>query len=220
MKFIDLAFRLGVIFAIFGFLWGILNMILNLLRGGKTQSVFEEYLLKTVQYFLLVDVTFLFCVSGHDSSILMPKELMLTGLILLLYFTGKLQKRQRKSALFEAVGNSIPQFRTSFNLKAEIIVISLSLVLFTLFIIYPSWSENVISTWFYDSILNIEDTPVFGFIFKVIGFFFLLGILTKLINGIAFLITGAPLLTVRSELSNQKNQKDDENKFDDYEEMK
>src|SRR5215217_3518452 len=53
VEFLNLAFSLGVVFAIFGFLWGILNMILTLLRGARPKTIGEEYLLKMVQYFFL-----------------------------------------------------------------------------------------------------------------------------------------------------------------------
>lgn len=217
MKFIDLAFRLGVVFAIFGFIWGILNMLLTLLRGGRTKTVFEEYLLKSVQYFFLVNVTFLFCVQKENSSILMPNELILAGLILILYFTGKLQNRQNRSAIFKMAGNPMPAISTMFNVKAEIVVITFSILFFTAFVFFPDYAQNPISIWFYDSILDIESTPIFGFIFKVIGFFVLLSILFKLLNGFSYLLSGAPLIKVNRQF--QSRNKNDDNKFDDFEEI-
>ena len=220
VKFIDLAFHLGVVFAIFGFLWGILNLGLTLLRGGKTKSVLEEYSLKMVQYFFLVNVTFLFCVQKEDATILLPNELVLAGLILILYFTGKLQNRQSRSAFFQMAGNNLPQMGTQFNLKAEIIVITLSILFFTGFVFFPTYAQNPISNWFFESILNIENTPVFGFIFKVIGFFVLLSILFKLINGFSYMLSGAPLISVNRRFeSRDPNKKDDNDKFDDFEEV-
>lgn len=219
VKFIDLAFHLGVVFAIFGFLWGILNLILTLLRGGRTKSVLEEYILKMVQYFFLVNVTFLFCVQKEDGTTLLPNELILAGLILILYFTGKLQNRQSRSALFKMAGNNIPQMTSLFNLRAEIIVITLSILFFTAFVFFPAYAQNPISTWFYESILNIEDTPVFGFIFKVIGFFVLLGILVKLLNGFSYMLSGAPLISVNRQFQSGNGKDKDDNKFDDFEEI-
>lgn len=220
VKFIDLAFRLGVVFAIFGFLWGILNLVLTLLRGGRTKSTVEEYSLKMIQYFFLVDVTFLFCVQKEDATVLLPNELILAGLILILYFTGKLQNRQSRSALFQMAGNNLPQFGSQFNLRAEIIVITLSILFFTGFVFFPVYAQNPVSNWFYESILNIEDTPVFGFIFKVIGFFVLMGILVKLVNGFSFMFSGAPLISVNRQFQQGgDSKKKDDDKFDDFEEI-
>jgi hypothetical protein len=217
VKFIDLAFRLGVVFAIFGFIWGTLSLLLTLVRGGRTKTVLEEYLLKSVQYFFLVNVTFLFCVQKEDSSILMPNELILAGLILIIYFTGKLQNRQNRSAIFKMAGNPMPAISTMFNVKAEIIVITFSILFFTAFVFFPDYAQNPFSLWFYNSILDIESTPIFGFMFKVIGFFVLTSILFKLLNGFSYLLSGAPLVKVNRQF--QSRNKNDDNKFDDFEEL-
>ena len=185
VDFLNLAFRLGVVFAIFSFLWGILNMILNLIRGQKPQSVWEEYGLKIVQYFLLVNVVFLFSVQKHDTTVILPNELMTVALILILYFSGKLQKQKRRSGIIESMGTNMPKFQTNFNLRAEVVVISLSILFFTAFIFFPEYAINPIGNWFYTSILEIESLPVLGFIFKIIGFFVLMSILMKIINGFA-----------------------------------
>lgn len=219
VKFLDLAFRLGVVFAIFGFLWGILNFFLKLLRAGRPKTIVEEYLLKFLQYFFLVNVTFLFCVQKNNASILMPQELILAGLILILYFTGKLQNNQNRLMLFQMSGANLQQFQSLFNLRGEIIVITLSMAYFVALIFFPEYAANPISDWFYESILDIETTPVFGFIFKVIGFFVLLGILSKLANGLAFLITGAPLITVNRQFKRTEKDENKEDRFDDFEEL-
>jgi hypothetical protein len=59
-----------------------------------------------------------------------------------------------------------------------------------------------------------------GFIFKVIGFFFLLRILIKIFNGFTFLISGKPFVNVKSGYyAGRKKDKDDDS-FDDFEEIK
>ncbi len=110
----------------------------------------------------------------------------------------------------------LPQFSTIFNLKAEIASIVFAVAVFVFFIFYPVFAQNPISSWFYSSILDIESTPVFGFIFKVIGFFVLLGILMKILNGFTFLLSGRPIASVETEFRSGKSNKDD---FDDFEEV-
>ena len=74
-----------------------------------------------------------------------------------------------------------------------------------------------LSTWpFHDSIINIEDTPVFGFIFKVIGFFFLLSLIFKMVNTFTFLISGGK---VGNQPPNNNGSDSNNNKFDDFEEI-
>lgn len=224
VDFLNLAFRLGVVFAIFSFLWGILNMILNLIRGQKPQSIWEEYGLKIVQYILLVNVVFLFSVQKNDSIVILPNELVTVILILLLYFSGKLQKQKRRSGIIESMGSNMPRFDSNFNLRAEIIVISISILFFIALIFYPEIAVNPIANWFYSSILDIEALPILGFAFKIIGFFVLMSMLLKIVNGFAYLFSGAPLITINSHVgnSNGNGNGSDQNQdnFDDYEEMK
>ena len=58
--------------------------------------------------------------------------------------------------------------------------------------------------------------PILGFIFKVIGFFFLINILIKISNGILFLISGN-LSNKNIHPNSDSSNKNDE--FDDYEEI-
>lgn len=216
MKLIEFAFRLGVIFAIFGFIWGIIQLCLALLRGVRPKSIMEEYSLKFVQYFFLVDVTFLFCVNKQDDSNLLINELIFAGLILILNFVGKLQNKQQRQNMFQISGVSLPKIQNLFNMKAEIGAILFGITIFTAFIFFPTYAQNPISKWFYASIIDIEGTFFFGFIFKIIGFFFLMSIFMKIANGIAFLVSGRPLTRARSI---NKEDKQNDSKFDDFEEL-
>ncbi len=218
MKFIDFAFRLGVVFAVFGFLWGIIRLFIGILRfktGEK--SLVEEYSIKAVQYFFLADVTFLFCLNQNNSSEVLPFELSLGASILTLYFVGKLQNRQKRSVMMQGFGSALKQLQPMFNLKAEIGVITFSLGMFIFYAFNPTYAQNPISNWFYENILGIEKAPFFGYIFKIIGFFVLLGILNKIVNGFFFLISGKPLVTSSTSFGAKKEE--DPNKFDDFEEL-
>lgn len=97
---------------------------------------------------------------------------------------------------------------SKFNSKYEIIIIILSLLVFVGFIFRPDIANNVVAFWFKESILDIESTAIIGFIFKVIGFFFLMSILFKTVNSFQYI----------SESLFTKNQRRDSD-FDDYEEI-
>lgn len=239
MNLINLTFHLGVIFAIFSFIWGILNFLFNLLRGGKVETVWGEYILKALQYLLLVNVVMLSCLD--QNSLLVPSQLILTSLVLLLYFISKFQKRQQKSDMLSSMNEHIqneinnagvnmnlriPGMKSRFNAAIEIIVILFSIALFILLSFYPHYAENTVAVWFYKRIVIFENLPLIGFIFKVVGFFFLLSILFKIVNGIGMLFTGQPFFVVRREFMNRNDfggkdkARKDENDFDDYEEIK
>lgn len=218
MELMNFIFRLGVLFAIYGFIWGIFEIGISLLSAGRKRTVSEEYVIKAVKYIFLVDVTFLFCLDLEKENISIY-NLTMAGFILLVYFMGKLQNKQNQLAMFQMMGNGgIPKTVNNFNIKAEIGVITLALSTFIVFIFLPEFAKNPISIWFHESILNIEDTPIFGFIFKVIGFFFLIGMLVKMLNALMYLLSGKPLVQASSSFQRfDKKKKDDD--FDDFEEL-
>lgn len=216
MELFNFIFRLGVVFAIFGFIWGIIQIGYQLLRMGSQKTIREEYAIKLIKYFFLVDVTFLFCVEEKGLNI---NQLIITALILLTYFIGKLQNQQNKVVMFQMVTNGLPKNDVKFDLKSEITVISFAILFFIGFMFFPQYSKNPISLWFKDSIHSIEEAAVFGFIFKVIGFFFLLSMIMKMINAISLLITGEPLSASAAGFSQKTDKKDNTDRFDDFEEI-
>lgn len=218
---LNFIFRLGVIFAIFGFLWFLINLGVGLIRGNRNKTIQEAYILKFARYLFMVDVTILFCINQSDGELSWNKTII-AGLVLLMYFLGKLQNAQLRSQAFKFYGNAgmglINQFKPIFNLKAEAFVISLSVLIFILLILFPQYAANPISTWFYESIVDIEDTPVFGFIFKVIGFFFVLSIFMRLAQAFTALLAGQSSQNPDDHFGDDNNDNDDD--FDDYEEIK
>ena len=61
MNLLDFIFRLGVVFAIYGFLWGIFELGILMLSAGRKRTLSEIYFIKAIKYIFLADVTFLFC---------------------------------------------------------------------------------------------------------------------------------------------------------------
>ena len=216
MNLLDFIFRLGVVFAIYGFLWGIFELGILMFSAGRKRALGEIYLIKAIKYIFLADVTFLFCIDSSNSNMFVLNQVIFSGIILLTYFIGKLQKSQNRSMFFKIAGANLPQRQTSFNLRAETVVIVIALGVFVAFWFFPQYASNPISKWFHDSIINIEDTPVFGFIFKVIGFFFLLSLIFKMVNTFTFLISGAK---VGNQPPNNNETNNNSDKFDDYEEL-
>ena len=211
MNLLDFIFRLGVVFAIYGFLWGIFEIGFQILIAQRKKSILEMYILKSIKYFFLVDVTFLFCLKSIHSNMIILNQVILSGIILLTYFIGKFKKIQNSKIFFQFHNKNFDQQKQDFNIKYEIILIILSIVIFGLFWFYPSFSLNEISIWFYNSIINIENTPIFGLIFKIIGFFFLLNLIFKMITTISFLLNGGKLYYKKNTFN--------EDKFDDYTEV-
>ena len=104
-----------------------------------------------------------------------------------------------------------------FNRQWELALIIVSAFAFAGLVFYPQISENIISTWFQRSIVDIENTVLIGFVFKVVGFFFLIGLFFKMLNALNYIISGKPMVNVRTGFSTKKESNDDS--FDDFEEI-
>ena len=218
MKFFDLAFRLGVVFGVFGFIWGVIRIIISAFRvNGSEKSLIEEYSIKLIQYFFLTDVTFMFCIQDSNEIQILYSELIVSASLLLMYFIGKLQRRQKSMIVMKGFGATFNGLKPKFDIKAEVGVIIFSLLVFVFFTFKPEFAFNPISKWFYNNIIGIEKAPFFGWIFKIVGFFVLVGILNKLMNGVFFLLSGKPLMTTTFNTSEET--KKDSNDYDDFEEV-
>jgi hypothetical protein len=215
MDLLNLIFKLGVFFSIYGFLWFFIELGLTFLVGGRKRTRFETYLIKGIKYAFLVNVTFLFSVDLNKHQVNFY-NLIPSALVLSTYFVGMLQQKQRRQLFMGQLGKSPAE---GITIKAEIILITLSGILFLGLLWYPQFAENTIALWFQRSILDIESTVIIGFIFKIIGFFFLLGMIFKMLNALNYLIVGKPLFDVKSRFSKINHKKDDAD-FDDFEELK
>ena len=206
MEILTLTFQLGVFFAIYGFLWFFVDMGFMLLNAGKSRSIGETYFFKGIQYIFLVNVIFLFSIDMNSGAIAIA-NLYPIVFILILYFMGKFQKNQKNVMMLSRMGLGSSS-SSKFNPKYEIIVIVLSILAFVGFVFRPDIANNSVAFWFKDSILDIESTAIIGWVFKIIGFFFLMGILLKTINAFQY-------ISERLFARGPKNDSD----YDDYEEI-
>lgn len=206
MEILGLTFQLGVFFAIYGFIWFFIDLGIKIITSGSVKSELSNYIIKGVKYLFLVNVIFLFSVSENNSTI-DSKSLIPIIVILFLYFVGRFQKNQNKNVFLSRMG--VQAQASQFNARYEIVLISLSLMVFIFFVFEPSFAQNNIALWFKVTIIDIETTAIIGFIFKIVGFFFLVDILTKTMNAFQFITAKI----VSSKPSKNQDQ------FDDFEEV-
>ncbi len=220
MQIIELIFKIGVLLAIYGFIWFFINLLISLLSGGRKKSIGEVYFSKGVKSVFLVNVLFLYGMDSSQNGIDWF-NMIISGLILLLYFIGQMQKDQKQAAMMDRFSGMLSVVsKTRFNRKAEIIVVGVAFVVYASLFFFPEFAKNPIALWFYEQVTGLEKTPIIGFIFKLIGFFFLLGILLKITNGIMFLISGKPFMNVSGSFKAGNSRKDNDDEFDNYEEVK
>ncbi len=215
MELINLIFRLGVLFSIYGFLWFFIDLILKMLVGGRTRTIVEVYLIKSIKYLFLVNVTFLFCLDINQQDVTL-KNLLPSAIILLMYFIGKFQQKQKQIRLMGSFGNE--SFNEVFNIRAEIVLITAAIILFISFIYFPQYASNGVANWFRESIIDLETTVLIGFIFKVIGFFFLVGMIIKMVNAVIYILSGQPFIDIQTSINSGKEKRKSDD-FDDFEEV-
>jgi hypothetical protein len=133
-----------------------------------------------------------------------------------MYFIGKFQQKQKQLKIIGTIGQDL--FQDSFNIRAEISLITISIALFISLLYFPQYATNGIAIWFRKSIIDLETTVLIGFIFKIIGFFFLLGMILKMMNGIIYILSGKPFLDIKASIKTEKD-KGKSGDFDHYEEV-
>jgi hypothetical protein len=215
MELINLIFRLGVLFSIYGFLWFFIDLILKMLVGGRTRTIVEVYLIKSIKYLFLVNVTFLFCLDINQQDVTL-KNLLPSAIILLMYFIGKFQQKQKQLRLMGSFGNE--SLNEGFNIRAEIVLITASILLFISFLYFPQYASNGVANWFRESIIDLETTVLIGFIFKIIGFFFLIGMIIKMVNALIYILSGQPFIDIQTSIKSGKEKRKSDD-FDDFEEV-
>ena len=216
MELISLLFRLGVLFAIYGFIWFFIDAFIRLLTSGRKRNKIEYYLIKSAKYLFLVNVLVLFCLNKTKTEITFI-NIAPTLSIFCIYLIGRLQNDERKSMIqlsFFGKQTNNSDAKSNFNRRNEIVLIIGALIAFVVLVFIADYAKNNIAEWFYTSIIDIEETAIIGYIFKFIGVIFLISMILKMIGAISYILNGGPMIDAKSRI---KNKKDDE--FDDYEEV-
>lgn len=186
-----------------------------LLRGGMPLSYPLNLALKTLQFLLISAIAVLFCTDNPNGNL---SQSIITGLVLLMYFIGKVQNMQMRNLLRIQIQGRMVTETEKPKMGLEFGIVALAMAVFTFLLWKPEFAQNNISTWFYSNIIDIEDTPIFGFIFKIVGFFFTITMLMRMVNALGFIFSGRAFQKQKS--TSNYDQNDDPNHFDDYEEIK
>jgi hypothetical protein len=189
-----------------------------LLRGGVPMSYPLSLAFKTVQYLLIADVAIIFCTNNPNGNL---STSITTGLILLMYFIGKVQNMQFKAMMSIQIQGRALTEGVKPKMALEFGIVALAMAVFGFLLWKPEFAENAISSWFYKNIIDIEDTPIFGFIFKVVGFFFTIGMLLRMFYALSMIFSGRAFGRNRDndDRPQSENNNRQDNHFDDYEEV-
>ena len=190
-----------------------------------------SYIFRIIKYFLLVSVTANFIVVNEELMInqrVDTMHLVVGSIVMGLYLLGKLQNRAMMSQLSQ--NPMFSKFIPSIDPKVERFLLIGSLAYFVACLLYPQMVNNGVVNWFTDAIINIYDTPIIGWIFSIIAFFFLISIILRAANVIGRLLNGQSLtdntgmggsfnFRVGGMDFENKRKDEDEDGFTDYEDV-
>jgi hypothetical protein len=206
-------FQLCLILVTFGFLWGIVKFLYSLIRLGSQRSIAESYSIILISYILLIDVVML--LWNNVSNEHREAALWLSGIFISVYFLNQFQGRRFSTQIFKLSFQGKSPNTINYHFPSEIIIMIGSIAFFIFLSFNGNHALNGVSKWFYSSILGIDNAPVFGWIFKLIGAFMLI----MMVGGIPTLLKS--LLTRQNNNSSKSNfhQEQQNDSFDSFEEM-
>jgi len=100
------------------------------------------------------------------------------GVILFLYLFGKLKRTEMKAAISRYFKNTTQPT----NHAIEGALLAAGMVLYILCIYFPALYENSLNLWLFGSVTNIYNTPIIGWIIKIVGVFFMFAIISRGLN--------------------------------------
>lgn len=222
MEILKFIFVLGINFSIFGFIWGFIILAIRLLRSGTNSNTSIDYVLRIVKYFLLVSVTANYIAkfqSGNDPTQISWLHIIVGTLVLFIYLLGKLQNRVVLSQL--AANPIMQRFASSIDPKVERFLLLGSIIYFISCLFYPQMVDNTLINWFTNSIQDIYETAIIGWIFSVIAFFFLINTLLRASNVLGRLLSGQSITQseVKTNFNFKQKNSNPEDGFSEYEDV-
>jgi hypothetical protein len=234
MEVLKFIFILGINFSIFGFIWGIIMFFVRSLQPRDQQSKDSfTYAFRIIKYFLLVSVTANFITvyeAGEAGEQLDNSHIIIGSLVLGLYLLGKFQNR----AVLNQFANN-PMFARlmpKVDPKVELVLLIGSIAYFIACLLVPSMVNNGLINWFTNSIISIYETPIIGWVFQIIAFFFLLSIITRAANVLGRILQGQSIMTKNTNeggafnfnasgtnFEEEQDRDEDENGFTDFEDV-
>ncbi|MEO9532092.1 MAG: hypothetical protein ABJG68_06800 [Crocinitomicaceae bacterium] len=188
-------FDLGIVFSIFGFVWGILQFIFKRLLGATSKSSeVTTYVLRITKYFFLVSVVAnsIWFKYTKEGALIMKENnmffLVLGVIVMALYLLGKLQKRSMMAQL----GNNpmLGNLFTKIDPKVEHYLLVGSLLYFVACLWQPDMITNGVILWFRDVIRSIQEAFLIGWIFYVAAFVFLVTTIIRFVSLVQNILAG------------------------------
>lgn len=213
MEILKFIFQLGIIFMVFQMIWGFFMLIYRLLTGLSERPVYETFAFKILNNYFLISLsaiqTLQYTLKPENPA---PLMIILAIAVLYSYMAGRLERNR-----FVIQMNNMRVNTERVNMSWESLLILASLVYYSYAINQPQILNNSANKWFYDAVMAIYETPIIGWIFMFLGFFFLLINLIKSVYVTASAITWV-MERIAGKPRNNRND-NDEDGYTSYEEI-
>ncbi|MFT5600279.1 MAG: hypothetical protein ACI9N1_000513 [Flavobacteriales bacterium] len=207
MDYLKYIFYLGIVYVVFSMIWFFIAKIPNLiLSSNRQETLWEGYILKTVQYYFIASLTILkaseYMISVDNSSNDVIYFLV-GGIILYLYLYGKYERVKQfagiKAGISMMRGKPVSNISPEQQNKYTPHLIGITIIFYIIALKYPELVVNKINIWFLSSINDFYNIIIIGFILAIIGFFFMISMVSKgitatgeLFQQLVALLTGKP----------------------------
>ena len=125
---------------------------------------------------------------------------------LITYFLYLIRNIKSNTSLLQVKVYSNVYEKLKVKNQWEWTVALISLTITSVGIFYPDAFESQTTLWFYRQTQSLMKTPILGWIFKIFGFFFVLGTLFRFLGALIWLVS-------------PKSAANSTEKFDDFEEL-
>ncbi|MBM3165198.1 MAG: hypothetical protein FJZ80_07040 [Bacteroidetes bacterium] len=203
MKTLQLLFQLGILFSAFAFLWFWIQLLLVLVIPQSIRFQMR-YFLQLLHSLFLGSLVLKF-LQMENPPLGFNSILALGMLTYFLYLIRNIRSRNAMMRV-EIYATFYEKLKTKNEWEWTLALISLGVTL--LWVLYPTALDSTTNLWFYEKTKYLTDIPVLGWIFKIFGFFFVLGTLIRFLSAVLWLISPNP-----------KMAKKEDEPFDDFKEL-
>lgn len=203
MKVLELLFQLGILFSAFAFLWFWIQLLLVFLVPMNVRLQLRYFL--QLLHSLFLGALVLKFMQMENPPLGFNAVL---GIGMLTYFLYLIRNIRSRDAMMrvEVYANFVEQLKTKNEWEWTLAFISVGISL--LWVAYPSALDSAATLWFYQQTKYLMEIPVLGWIFKIFGFFFVIGTLFRFLRAVLWLMNPKP-----------KTRSTENEGFDDFEEL-
>lgn len=217
---IEYIFHIGIIYIVFSLIWAFFLLLYNMLMGFKASAGWQTFLMKGVKMYFLISIVAMFTIIFMRSPLHSAPLIATVGLLTLYsYMVGRLQQKKLVLQINNRFGN-FSNSGVNADLRIESLLIVAGLIYFTVCLYDNSIPFNKANAWFFQTVNDIYDTPVIGWIIGFFGILFLLSTILKAVLFTAMFFSNfQSIMSGKNKNNGGNNRNNNNDEFTDFEVM-